>query len=43
LLLQTYIRDTGELMCDIAMPIHVGGIHWGNVRVGCQTNVLLEG
>ena len=43
LLLQTYIRDTGELMCDIAMPIHVGGIHWGNVRVGCQTDVLLEG
>jgi len=43
LLLQTYIRDTGELMCDIAMPIYVGGIHWGNVRVGCQTAVLLEG
>jgi methyl-accepting chemotaxis protein len=43
LLLQTYIRDTGELMCDIAMPIHVGGIHWGNVRIGCQTAVLLEG
>jgi methyl-accepting chemotaxis protein len=43
LLLQTYIRDTGELMCDIAMPIYVGGIHWGNVRAGCQTSVLLEG
>jgi methyl-accepting chemotaxis protein len=43
LLLQTYIRDTGELMCDIAMPIQVAGIHWGNVRVGCQTAVLLEG
>jgi methyl-accepting chemotaxis protein len=42
LLLQTYIRDTGELMCDIAMPIYVGGIHWGNVRAGCQTAVLLE-
>ena len=43
LLLQTYIRDTGELMCDIAMPIYVGGVHWGNVRGGCQTAVLLEG
>ena len=43
MLLQTYIRDTGELMCDIAMPIHVGGVHWGNVRAGCQTAVLLEG
>jgi methyl-accepting chemotaxis protein len=43
LLLQTYIRDTGELMCDISMPIYVGGVHWGGVRAGCQTAVLLEG
>ena len=43
LLLQTYLRDTGELMCDIALPIYVGGVHWGNVRAGCQTAVLLEG
>ncbi|MFZ4537403.1 methyl-accepting chemotaxis protein [Propionivibrio sp.] len=42
LLLQTYLRDTGELMCDIAMPIRVAGIQWGNVRVGCQTAILLE-
>lgn len=43
LLLQTYLRDTGELMCDISMPIHVAGAHWGGVRVGCQTEILLEG
>lgn len=43
MLLQTYIRDTGELMCDISMPIHIAGTHWGNIRVGCQTAVLLEG
>ncbi|MBS1188382.1 MAG: mcp [Rhodocyclaceae bacterium] len=42
LLLQTYIRDTGELLCDIAMPIMVGGQHWGNVRVGCDSKVLLD-
>ena len=30
-------------MCDIAMPIHVDGTHWGNVRIGCQTAILLEG
>ena len=42
MLLQTYIRDTGELLCDIAMPIMVGGQHWGNVRVGCDSKVLLE-
>lgn len=43
LLLQTYLRDTGELMCDISMPVYVAGVHWGAVRVGCQTDVLLEG
>jgi methyl-accepting chemotaxis protein len=37
LLLRTYIRDTGEIMCDLAMPIHVNGRLWGNVRVGCDT------
>jgi methyl-accepting chemotaxis protein len=41
MLLQTYIRDTGELMCDLSMPIVVGGRHWGNVRVGCSTDTLL--
>ena len=42
MLLQTYIRDTGELLCDLAMPIYVGGKHWGNVRVGCDSAVFLD-
>ncbi|HLO61451.1 MAG TPA: methyl-accepting chemotaxis protein [Azonexus sp.] len=42
MLLQTYIRDTGEVLCDIAMPIMVGGQHWGNVRVGCDSAALLD-
>lgn len=42
MLLQTYLRDTGELLCDMAMPIYVGGQHWGNVRVGCDSNVFLD-
>ncbi|MDP3440453.1 MAG: methyl-accepting chemotaxis protein [Azonexus sp.] len=42
MLLQTYIRDTGELLCDMAMPIMVGGRHWGNVRVGCDSNAFLD-
>jgi len=42
MLLQTYIRDTGEVLCDIAMPIMVSGQHWGNVRVGCDSVALLE-
>ena len=40
-LVRTYIRDTGELLCDIALPIHVGGRHWGNVRVGTTAEALL--
>ena len=42
LLLQTYLRDTGEILCDIAMPILVGGRHWGNVRVGVPVQALLD-
>ncbi|MEX6502043.1 methyl-accepting chemotaxis protein [Pseudomonas sp. 25A3E] len=34
LLLQTYMRDTGELMHDLSVPIHVQGQHWGALRVG---------
>jgi methyl-accepting chemotaxis protein len=40
-LVRTYVRDTGELLCDVALPIHVGGRHWGNVRVGTVAEALL--
>ncbi|TGG94162.1 chemotaxis protein [Natronospirillum operosum] len=33
-LLQTYKRDTGEVMHDVSAPIHVNGRHWGGFRVG---------
>lgn len=33
-LLQTYLRDTGEIMNDLSFPITVGGRHWGAVRIG---------
>ncbi len=33
-LLQTYTRDTGELMHDLSVPIMVGGRHWGGLRLG---------
>ncbi len=42
MLLQTYLRDTGEILCDIAMPIMIGGRHWGNARVGVPAEVLLR-
>jgi methyl-accepting chemotaxis protein len=34
LLLQTFVRDNGDLTAEIALPIHVRGRHWGAVRYG---------
>ncbi len=33
-LLQTYMRDTGEIMNDISTPLVIQGRHWGAVRIG---------
>jgi methyl-accepting chemotaxis protein len=33
-LLQTYLRDTGEVMNDMSTPIIIGGKQWGGVRIG---------
>jgi methyl-accepting chemotaxis protein len=33
-LLQTYKRDTGEVMHDVSAPIIVNGQHWGGFRIG---------
>ncbi|MDP3455315.1 methyl-accepting chemotaxis protein [Methyloversatilis sp.] len=33
-LIQTYRRDTGEVVHDISAPIHVGGRQWGGFRIG---------
>ena len=35
-LLQTYKRDTGEVMHDISVPIMVNNKHWGGFRMGYQ-------
>ena len=34
MLLQTYKRDTGEILHDLSVPIYVNGRHWGGFRVG---------
>lgn len=34
MLLQTYKRDTGEILHDLSVPIMVRGRHWGGFRVG---------
>ena len=39
-LLQTYLRDTGEILCDLSMPLMVGGKHWGALRIGFDPRSL---
>jgi methyl-accepting chemotaxis protein len=40
-LFQTYVRDTGEILNDLSMPIIIGGRHWGAVRIGFKTEMVL--
>jgi methyl-accepting chemotaxis protein len=41
-LLQTYARDTGEVLSDLSLPIYIDDRHWGNVRLGFDPQVLLD-
>lgn len=38
-LLQTYKRDTGEILHDLSVPIYVKGRHWGGFRIGYKAQV----
>jgi len=38
ILVQPYLRDNGDKMCDFAAPIFIKGRHWGAFRVGTKTN-----
>ena len=42
-LLQTYMRDTGELMNDLSTPIIINNRHWGAVRIGYMARNGTEG
>jgi methyl-accepting chemotaxis protein len=42
MLLQTYMRDTGEVMNDLSMPITVNGRHWGGFIVGLTPETLTQ-
>lgn len=37
-LLQTYKRDTGEVMHDLSAPIYIRGKHWGGFRIGYRSS-----
>jgi methyl-accepting chemotaxis protein len=41
-LFQTYLRDAGETLGDLSMPVIVGGQRWGAVRVGFDPRVVTE-
>lgn len=41
-ILQVYMRDTGEIMGDLSMPIFVNGKHWGALRVGIAPEMLVD-
>ena len=40
-LLQTYMRDTGEIINDFSMPLFVKGRHWGALRIGIMAKALV--
>jgi methyl-accepting chemotaxis protein len=40
-LVQSYVRDTGELLTDISMPVYVRGRHWGAVRIAFDPQSVL--
>ena len=42
MLLQTYMRDTGEVINDLSMPIHVNGRHWGAFILGLNPEIFTE-
>ncbi len=42
-LLQTYMRDTGEILNDLSMPIHVEGKHWGALVMGFNPERFIQG
>jgi methyl-accepting chemotaxis protein len=40
-LLQTYIRDTGEVLNDLSFPLYINGQHWGALILGFKPEQLL--
>lgn len=41
-LLQTFIRDTGEVLNDLSIPLYINGQHWGALIMGFNPERLLE-
>jgi methyl-accepting chemotaxis protein len=41
-LLQTYVRDTGEILNELSIPVYLDTQHWGALIVGFDPKVLLK-
>ncbi|WP_432472969.1 methyl-accepting chemotaxis protein [Amphritea sp. HPY] len=41
-LLQTYVRDTGEVLNDLSFPIYLNGKHWGGFIMGFEPQLLID-
>ncbi len=41
-LLHSYLRDTGEVLAEFALPIKIDGKHWGAVRIGVEPEVIMD-
>jgi methyl-accepting chemotaxis protein len=41
-LFQTYVRDTGQVLSDLGMPILLQGRRWGTLRVGFSPTSVLD-
>jgi len=41
-LLQTYLRDTGEILNDLSVPIFVNGKHWGGFIFGLKSEDFIR-
>ncbi|WP_432695776.1 methyl-accepting chemotaxis protein [Marinobacterium sp. YM272] len=41
-LLQTFVRDTGEVLNDLSIPLYLNGKHWGALIMGFDPRCLLD-
>jgi hypothetical protein len=35
------MRDTGEVLNDLSLPIFINGRHWGACIIGCRPEILI--
>ena len=39
-ILQSYIRDNGEILTELSIPLFVSGKHWGGLRAGIDPDIF---